>query len=152
MSIKDRLYNDMKEAMKAREAGKLRLAVIRMARAAIKNREIEVGHELSDDEIIGVLAKEVKMRRDALPDYKNAGRLEKVAELEDEIKILEEYLPQQMSKDEIIQMAREVIAAVGASSERDLGKVMGALMPKVKGRADGKMVNQIVRELLGSGQ
>ncbi|HHY40918.1 MAG TPA: GatB/YqeY domain-containing protein [Syntrophaceticus sp.] len=152
MSIKDRLYNDMKEAMKAREAGKLRLAVIRMARAAIKNREIEVGHELSDDEIIGVLAKEVKMRRDALPDYKNAGRLEKVAELEDEIKILEEYLPQQMSKDEIIQMAREVIASVGASSERDLGKVMGALMPKVKGRADGKMVNQIVRELLGSGQ
>jgi len=92
------------------------------------------------------------MRRDALPDYKNAGRLERVAELEDEIKILEEYLPQQMSKDEIIQMAREVIASVGASSERDLGKVMGALMPKVKGRADGKMVNQIVRELLGSGQ
>ncbi|MFY9139310.1 MAG: GatB/YqeY domain-containing protein [Thermacetogeniaceae bacterium] len=150
MSIKDRLYKDMKEAMKAREAGKLRLAVIRMARAAIKNREIELGHELSDDEVIGVLAKEVKMRRDALSDYQNAGRLEKVAELEDEIKILEEYLPQQMSKDEIIQMAHEVIASVGATSERDLGKVMGVLMPKVKGRADGRMVNQIVRELLCS--
>ncbi|MDR9755866.1 MAG: GatB/YqeY domain-containing protein [Thermoanaerobacterales bacterium] len=152
MSVKDRLYKDMKEAMKAREAGKLRLAVIRMARAAIKNREIELGHELSDDEVIGVLSKELKMRRDALPDYKNAGRLERVAELEDEIKILEEYLPQQMSKEEIIQIAGEVIASVGASSERDLGKVMGALMPKVKGRADGKMVNQIVRELLRSGQ
>jgi uncharacterized protein YqeY len=152
MSIKDRLYEDMKEAMKARNTGKLRLSVIRMARAAIKNRAIALGHELSDEEIVEVLAKELKMRRDALPDYQNAGRQERVAELENEIKILEEYLPQQMNKDEISQVAQEVIASVGANSERDLGKVMGVLMPKVKGRADGKLVNQVVRELLRSVQ
>lgn len=151
MSLQDRLYEDMKKAMKAREAGKLRLSVIRMSRAALKNRAIALGHDLSDEETIEVLAKEVKMRRDAALEYQHAGRQERMAELESEIKILEEYLPQQLSKDEITQLAREVIVSVGASSERDLGKVMGVLMPKVKGRADGKLVNQTVRALLKSG-
>jgi uncharacterized protein YqeY len=151
MSLQDRLYEDMKPAMKEREAGKLRLGVIRMSRAALKNRAIALGHDLSDDETIEVLAKEVKMRRDALLEYQHAGRQEKVAELESEIRILEEYLPQQLSKDEIIQLAREVIDSVGATRERDLGKVMGDLMPKMKGRADGKLVNQCVRTLLKSG-
>lgn len=96
-------------------------------------------------------AKEVRMRRDALPEYRRAGDPEKIAELESEIEILMEYLPQQLSKDEITQLATEVIVSVGADSERDLGKVMGVLMPKVKGRADGKLVNQVVRELLTSG-
>ncbi|MGB4504694.1 MAG: GatB/YqeY domain-containing protein [Syntrophaceticus sp.] len=152
MSLQDRLYEDMKKAMKAREAGKLRLSVIRMARAALKNREIALGHDLSEEEAIEVLAKEAKMRRDAILDYQHAGRQDKMAELESEIKILEEYLPQQLSKDEIIQLAQETIVSVGASSERDLGKVMGVLMPRVKGRADGKLVNQCVRDLLKSGQ
>jgi uncharacterized protein YqeY len=151
MSLQDRLYEDMKKAMKAREAGKLRLSVIRMSRAALKNRAIELGHDLSEEEIIEVLAKEVRMRRDAIPEYQRAGGPEKIAELESEIEILMEYLPQQLSKDEITQLAREVIVSVGAGSERDLGKVMGVLMPKVKGRADGKLVNQVVRELLKSG-
>ncbi|MEG3067455.1 MAG: GatB/YqeY domain-containing protein [Syntrophaceticus schinkii] len=151
MSLQDRLYEGMKKAMKAREAGKLRLSVIRMSRAALKNRAIELGHDLSEEEIIEVLAKEVRMRRDALPEYRRAGDPEKIAELESEIEILMEYLPQQLSKDEITQLATEVIVSVGADSERDLGKVMGVLMPKVKGRADGKLVNQVVRELLTSG-
>ena len=151
MSLQDRLYEDMKKAMKAREAGKLRLSVIRMSRAALKNRAIELGHDLSEEEIIEVLAKEVRMRRDALPEYRRAGDPEKIAELESEIEILMEYLPQQLSKDEITQLAREVIVSVGADSERDLGKVMGVLMPKVKGRVDGKLVNHVVRELLTSG-
>ena len=151
MSLQDRLYEDMKKAMKAREAGKLRLSVIRMSRAALKNRAIALGHDLTDEETIEVLAKEVKMRRDALLEYQNAGRQEKVAELQSEIQILEEYLPQQLSKDEIMQLAQEVIDSVKATNERDLGRVMGGLMPKVKGRADGKLINQCVRVLLKSG-
>ncbi len=151
MSLQDRLYEDMKKAMKAREAGKLRLSVIRMSRAALKNRAIELGHDLSDDEAIEVLAKEVKMRRDAALEYQRAGRQERMAQLESEIKILKEYLPRQLSNNEITQLAREVIDSVGANNERDLGKVMGVLMPKVKGRADGRLVNQIVRDLLKSG-
>jgi len=151
MALQDRLYEDMKKAMKAREAGKLRLSVIRMVRAALKNQAIASGRDLSDEETIEVLAKEVKMRRDAIPDYRRAERQEKVAELETEISILEEYLPQQMSRDEIIQLAKEAIESAGAGSERDLGRVMSILMPKVKGRADGKLVNQCVRGLLQSG-
>ncbi|HHV35272.1 MAG TPA: GatB/YqeY domain-containing protein [Syntrophomonadaceae bacterium] len=151
MSLQDRLYEDMKKAMKAREAGKLRLSVIRMSRAALKNRAIELGHDLSDDEAIEVLAKEVKMRRDAALEYQRAGRQERMAQLESEIKILKEYLPRQLSNNEITQLVREVIDSVGANNERDLGKVMGVLMPKVKGRADGRLVNQIVRDLLKSG-
>lgn len=152
MSLQDRLYEDMKTALKAREAGKLRLSVIRMSRAALKNRAIDLGHDLTDDEIIEVLAKELKMRRDAILEFQRAGRQERVAKLEAEINILEEYLPQQLNRDEITQLAHEVLVSVRANSERDLGKVMGVLMPKLKGRADGKLVNQIVRDLLKSEQ
>jgi uncharacterized protein YqeY len=150
MSLEERLYEDMKEALKAREAGKLQLSVIRMARAALKNRSIALGRDLIDDDVIDVLAKEVKMRRDAIPEYESAGNQDMVKQLQEEIAILKNYLPQQLDKNEIVQMAREVIASTGANSERDLGKVMCALMPRLKGRADGKLVNRIVRELLGS--
>lgn len=152
MSLQALLYEDMKKALKAREAGKLQLSVIRMARSAIKNRSIELGRELTDEDIIDVLVREVKMRREVLPEYRRAGRQEAVAELEAEIAILEKYLPRQLSRNEIAQMAREAIASTGAGSERDFGKVMGALMPQVKGRADGKLVSEVVRELLKTGQ
>lgn len=150
MSLQERLYEDMKEALKARKAGKLQLSVIRMARAALKNRSIALGRDLVDDDVIDVLAKEVKMRREAIPEYDYAGNQDMVMKLQKEITILEKYLPQQLDKKEIAQMAREVITSTGASSERDLGKVMGALMPRLKGRADGKLVNNVVRELLRS--
>lgn len=142
----------MKKALKAREAGKLQLSVIRMARSAIKNRSIELGRDLTDEDVIEVLAKEVKMRREALAEYRRAGRQETVAELEAEIAILEKYLPRQLDRNEIVQMAREAVAATGAQSERDLGKVMAVLMPKLKGRADGKLVNEVVRGILKDGQ
>ncbi|KUK36729.1 MAG: uncharacterized protein PWP44_1149 [Thermacetogenium sp.] len=142
----------MKKALKEREAGKLQLSVIRMARSAIKNRSIELGRELTDEDVIEVLAKEVKLRREALAEYRRAGRQETVAELEAEIAVLEKYLPRQLDRNEIVQMAREAIAATGAQSERDLGKVMGVLMPRLKGRADGKLVNEVVREILKDGQ
>ncbi|MHB8927877.1 MAG: GatB/YqeY domain-containing protein [Bacillota bacterium] len=148
MTLKERLNEDMKQAMKAREAGTERLSVIRLARAAIKYAEIDRRHELSDEEVLEVLAREVKQRRDAILEYQKANRPEAVAALEREMNIVLSYLPRQMSADEIRALAREVVAQVGARDGKDMGKVMGALMPKVKGRADGKLVNQIVRELL----
>lgn len=148
MSLKDRLTEDMKTAMKAKEEGKLRLSVIRLARAAIKNAEIDKKKEFGDAEVIEILAREVKMRRDAIVEFEKANRPDMVATLQQEIDILFDYLPQQLTADEIRRLASDVIAQVGAQSPKDLGKVMGALTPQTKGRADGKLVNQIVRELL----
>ncbi len=150
MSLKDRLTEDMKTAMKAKDEGKLRLSVIRMAKAAIKNAEIDKKKEFSDAEVVEVLAREVKMRRDAIPEFEKANRPNSVEQLNQEIAILLAYLPQQLTADEIRTLAREVMVGVGAQGPKDLGKVMGALTPKTKGRADGKIVNQIVRELLGT--
>jgi uncharacterized protein YqeY len=148
MSIKDRLNDDMKQAMKDREAGKLRLSVIRMARAGIKNVEIDRKKELGDEEVLDVLAKEVKMRRDSLEEFKKGNRPDLVAALEQEIAILMGYLPQQLSDDEVRALVAEAVAQTGAAGPKDMGKVMSALMPKVKGRADGKTVNAMVRDAL----
>ena len=150
MLLKDRLVEDMKAAMKAKEEGKVRLSVIRMVRAAIKNTEIEKQTELTDDQVVEVLAREVKLRRDAIEEFSKAERLDKVRELEEEVAILMEYLPQQLTEEEIREMAKEIIAETGAQGLKDLGKVMGIISAKTKGRADGKFVNQIVRELLSS--
>ena len=150
MTLKDRLVEDMKVAMKAKEEGKVRLSVIRMARAAIKNAEIDKKIEFNDNQVIEVLAREVKLRRDSLEVYENAGRPETVKALEEELGVLMDYLPQQLSEGEIRQLVQETIAIVGAQGLKDLGKVMGTLTPKTKGRADGKLVNQIVREVIGS--
>lgn len=150
MTLKDRLVEDMKVAMKAKEEGKVRLSVIRMARAAIKNAEIEKRIEFNDDQVIEVLARELKLRRDALEVFGQADRPDKVKALEEEMAVLVDYLPQQLSEGEIRQLVQETVNAVGVSSIKDLGKVMGALTPKTKGRADGKLVNLIVREILGA--
>lgn len=148
MSLKDRLLQDMKTAMKEKAAGKTRLAVIRMARSAIKNREIELGREISDPEVLEVLTREVKMRRESLPDYERSGREELVAKLKEEIDVLMAYLPEQLSEADIEAMVREAIVKTDASGPGDLGKVMKAVIPKTKGKAEGKVVNQIVRRLL----
>ncbi|NMA01851.1 MAG: GatB/YqeY domain-containing protein [Clostridia bacterium] len=149
MSLQERLLSDMKEAMKAKEAGKLRLTVIRMVRASIKNAEINNKRDLNDEEVLEILAREVKQRRDALPEYEKANRQDMVDNLKEEIKILQEYLPEQLTEAEITQLVQEAIEQVGANSPKDMGKVMGNLMPKVKGKADGKLVNKIVKDLLG---
>jgi len=150
LPLKDRLVEDMKAAMKAKEEGKVRLSVIRMVRAAIKNAEIDKKIEFNDAQVIEVLAREVKMRRDAIEEFSKAKRPDKVQELEGEVAILFDYLPQQLSEREIREIAEEIIAETGSQGPKDLGKVMGMITPKTKGRADGKLVNQIVRELLGS--
>lgn len=148
MSLKDRLSEDMKQAMKDREAGKLRLSVIRMVRASIKNVEIDHKKELSEEEVLDILAKEAKMRRDAMEEFKKANRTDLVESLEQEIEILLKYLPQQLSESEVRALVSEVVSTTNAVGAKDMGKVMAALMPKVKGRADGKLVNSIVRDML----
>lgn len=148
MTLQERLFNDMKEALKARQSGKQRLSVIRLARAALKNRAIAKGEELTEQDVLDVLAREVKMRRDAILEYTRVHRMDTVAELESEIAILEEYLPRQMSVEEIRELARQAIAATGTTDVRQAGNVMKALMPQVKGRADGRAVQEIVRSLL----
>lgn len=146
MSLKERLATDLKEAMKARET--LKLSVLRMVKAAAKNQEIEKGHELNDDEFVEVLAKEVKLRRDSLIEYEKADRPEATETIKREISILMEYLPQQMTRDEIKALVKKVVAEVGAQSSKEMGKVMGKIVPLTKGRADGKLVNEIVNKVL----
>ena len=148
MTLRDRLTEDMKQAMKDKEAGKLKLSVIRMVRSAAKNVEIDRHKELDDNELLEVVAKEVKMRRDSLDEFRKAGRPELLATLEQEIAILMEYLPEQMSEAEVRTLVIQAVADAQAASAKDMGKVMALLMPKVKGRADGKLVNTIVKELL----
>ncbi len=148
MSLRDRLMQDMKQAMKDKEAGKLKLSVIRMVRSAAKYVEIDRHKELDDNELLEVVAKEVKLRKDSLEEFRKANRPELLASLEQEIAVLMEYLPEQMSEAEVRSLVTQAVAEAQASSPKDMGKVMALLMPKIKGRADGKLVNLIVRELL----
>lgn len=146
MSLSDSLQKDMIAAMKAKD--KATLSTVRMLKAAVANEKISLGHDLSSDEEISVLSRELKQRKDSLKEYEDAGRDEDVAELKNEIKIVQKYLPKQMSADEVKQAVADTIKAVGATSKADFGKVMGAVMPKLKGKADGKLVNSTVKELL----
>ena len=148
MSLRTKLFDDMKLAMKEREAGKLRLAVIRMAISNIRNSEIDKKRELDDNEILAVLTKEVKMRRDAVEDFRTAKRDDLVQEYESEIKILQSYLPEQLSETEITEIVKKCIEQSGAQSIKELGKVMILIKPLINGRADGKLVNQVVRQNL----
>ncbi|WP_019532999.1 GatB/YqeY domain-containing protein [Paenibacillus ginsengihumi] len=146
MSLSDRLNEDMKLAMKSQD--KFKLSVIRMVRAAIKNLEIDQRKTLSEDEELDVLSREIKQRKDSLQEFEKAGRDELAANLKQEIAILMEYMPQQFTEEEVKAIVLQTIQEVGASSKAEMGKVMSALMPKVKGRADGKLVNQLVQQSL----
>lgn len=148
MSLKAKLTEDMKSAMKAKEKGKTRLSVIRMVRAAIKNQEIDTGRELDDNDVIQVISREVKMRRDSIVEYQKAQRTDTVKELENEIEILMEYLPEQMTEEEIIALVKKTIEEVGAQTPKEMGKVMGKLIPLTKGKADGKLVSDTVKKVL----
>lgn len=147
MTLKETLQEDLKTALKNKSA--LKLSVIRLVKAAITNLEIDRGHALTDDEVIEVLAKEAKQRNDSIPEYEKAGRSDIVENLKMELKILQQYLPAPLSEEEIKKIICETIETVGASGKKDMGKVMSALMPKVRGRADGKLVNLLVNTMLG---
>ena len=149
MSLKEKLANDMKEAMKAREAGKERLSVIRLVRGAIRQIEIDQRVELDDEGVLAVISKEVKQRRDSIEEFKKGGREDLIAQNEADIAILMEYLPAQLTEAEVKALVDEAVAAVGAKDPKDMGKVMKELMPKVKGKADGKLVNQLVKAAIG---
>jgi len=147
MSLTQRLEQDMKAALKNKD--KTKLGVIRMVRSAIKNAEIERGRPLEEGEVLDVLARELKQRKESLQEFEKAGRGELVEKVKAEIAVVETYLPAPLSEEELRELARQVIDEVGASSPADMGKVMKEIIPRVKGRADGKEVNRIVRELLG---
>lgn len=147
MTLRERLAEEMKNAMKSRDD--LRLSAIRMVRSAVKNREIDARRELADQEIVEVLATLVKQRRESIRMFAEAGRDDLVAKEEKELAILLEFLPQQLDRDEVAALVEKVIAECGAQGSRDMGKVMKLLMPHVAGRADGKMVSDVVREKLG---
>jgi len=141
-----KLQAALKEAMKNRDND--RRDVIRLAQSAIKQVEVDSRKDLSADEVVAILQKEAKMRRESIEEMRNAGRESDAVQGERELAILEEFLPRQMSREEIAALARQVIDDTGAEAASDMGKVMGKLMPQVRGGADGNIVNQVVRELL----
>ncbi len=145
-SLADNLFEEQKEAMKAKD--RFRLSVIRMLRAELQNGAIAKNAPLEREEELAILTREVKKRQESLNDYQRANRQELLDDLNREIEILKKYLPEQLSEEELDRMVREAIAESGAETKRDMGKVMGLLMPRVKGKADGSMVRQMVENLL----
>lgn len=145
-TLTDKVRADMTEAMKAQQ--KDRLSTIRMLQAALKNEQINLGHELSDEEALSVIRKAVKQRQDSIEQYTNAGRNELAEKERAEIEILKTYLPPELSDAELEAGLREIIAATGAQSKKDLGKVMKEASARYKGRVDGKKIQEAVQRLL----
>ncbi len=146
MTLADRLAEDLKKAMRAGNA--LRVSTIRLARAAVHNLTIERGRALTDDEVIEVLGREMKRRREAIDAFTKGGRDDLVRKESLELAILAEYAPAPLSPEELRALVAAAVAQVQAKDARDIGRVMAVVMPKVKGRADGARVSQLVRELL----
>ena len=148
MSIKEQLMADMKAAMKAKEEGELALNTIRMARAHIRQAEIDNGHaDFNDDQVLAVLRKEVKQRKETLSEIESSGREDLVEQTKAEIDVLEKYLPAEMTPEAVEAAVKEIVDAMDPG-QKNMGSVMKAVMAKLKGQADGKLINQIVRKLL----
>ena len=147
--LRKKLSDDLKQAM--RRGDTVRRDTLRMLIASVNNAEIAKQSDLTVADILGVVAKEVKRRQESIEAFKKGNRADLVAKEEAEMAVLQGYLPEQMTRDDIVSAAREVIAAVGAKGMGDKGKVMQQLVPKLKGKADGKDINDVVTELLGSG-
>jgi uncharacterized protein YqeY len=146
--VKVKLNDALKAAMLAKDTA--RRDVIRLMQSAIKQVEVDERRALASDDVVSILQKEVKKRRESAEEARRAGRNDIANGEEAEIAIIEQFLPQQLSRAEIEALVRDAIQQTGAASAKDMGKVMGVLMPKVKGVADGKLVNEVVRSLLGS--
>jgi len=148
MSLKERITGDMTAAMKAKDAA--RLSTLRMVKAAVQNREIEKGGELSDEELTKALQSLVKQRRDSVEQYEKAGRAELAEKERAEIAVIEEYLPRAASREEVERAVEEAVAETGATSLKEMGAVMKAALARLAGRnADGKMVSEAVKAKLG---
>ncbi|WP_258088032.1 GatB/YqeY domain-containing protein [Weissella fangxianensis] len=146
MGLLAQLTEDMKVAMKAKD--KETLSVIRMVKSALSNEQIQLGHDLTPDEEMTVLSREMKQRVEELDSYQEANRDDLAQNIQQQIDVLNKYMPKQLSESEVEDIVKTTISEVGATSKADMGKVMGALMPKVKGKADGKLVSQKVQSLL----
>ncbi|WP_425446114.1 GatB/YqeY domain-containing protein [Dethiothermospora halolimnae] len=146
MSLKKRLMDDLKTSMKKKD--KVRKNVITMVRSAIKQKEVDERIELTDEEVIEVVSKQVKEKKNALEDFKKGQRDDLIELTETEIEILLEYLPKQLSEEEIDEIVKAAIDEVGANTVSDMGRVMGKVMPQVKGKADGNLVSKIVAQYL----
>ncbi len=146
MALKEKLMDDLKAAMKDKDV--IRKNTVQMVRSSILQYEKDNQCVLDDEGVLDVIARELKKRRDVLPEYEKSGRDDLIADMNKEIETLLAYLPEQLTKDELEVIVAEAIASVGATSMKDMGKIMAAVMPKTKGRADGKMINAIVKEKL----
>ncbi len=146
MSLKDTLLQDLKEAMKEKDT--VRKNTVQLVRSGVLQIEKDKQIELDDEGVLDVIIKEVKKRRDSLPDYEKSGRKDLIDELKREISILLAYLPEQLSDEDIEKIVKETIEKLGANSIKDMGKVMSEVMPKLKGRADNKTISQIVKKFL----
>ena len=146
MKLINQIQEDLKRSMKAKDGN--RVSVLRFLLSSIQNREIEKKDALDDDEVLSEISSSAKRRRESIEAFKEGDRADLVEKEEAELAVLQEYLPEQLSPDEIRGVVEEVVKAVGAESASDLGKVMKELMPRLRGRADGKLVNEIVRQVL----
>lgn len=149
MSLQTDIQSAMRDAMKARD--ERRVGTLRLAMAAAHNRQIELGHELTDAEVVEVLDRQVKQRRESIELYRGGGRDDLANVEEAEIAILRDFLPEPLTDAEVKRLVRDAVATTGASSPADMGRVMGVLVPQTKGRADGKLVSDLVRRLLSEG-
>lgn len=146
--LRDQIGEDLKEAMKARD--QVRVATLRMLIAAVKNARVEKMHDLDDDEVVDVASREAKRRKESIEAFRGAGREDLATKEEAELAVLQAYLPEQLSGDALAALVDEAIAETGASTPKEMGAVMKALMPKVRGRADGAEVSALVKERLGA--
>ena len=146
MSLSEQIMSDMKEAMKARD--KVRLNTVRMIKSALMNEKIKAGHDLTAEEELTVLSREKKQREESIDEFTKANRKDLADETKQELAIVESYLPKQMTEEELDQAVSSAIAEVNAQGKSDFGKVMKVLMPKIKGKADGKAASDVVRKQL----
>ena len=147
MAIKDKLQDDLKDAMRQKDT--IRKNVVQLIKAGVLQVEKDNKVTLDDEGVLAVIAKQLKQRRDSLPDYEKSGRDDLIAQLKREMELLMEYLPAQLTREELTEIVKNAITETGASTVKDMGKIMAAVMPKTAGRADGKEINLIARELLG---
>ncbi len=146
MTLKDKLMDDLKQSMKNKE--QIRKSVVILIRSAIKQKEVDERVEVSEEDVLAIISKQMKQRKDALEEFKKAQREDLILQTEQEIEILTQYLPKQLTDDELESIIQEIINQIGATTMKDMGKIMGIATPKVQGKADGKRINEIAKKFL----
>ena len=146
MTLKDKLMDDLKQSMKNKE--QIRKSVVILIRSAIKQKEVDERVEVSEEDVLAIISKQMKQRKDALEEFKKAQREDLILQTEQEIEILTQYLPKQLTDDELESIIRDIINQIGATTMKDMGKIMGIATPKVQGKADGKRINEIAKKFL----